>query len=121
MLIKLHEEISVGIMIVTDINVMELSQKPTLEDRIRELINKVTDSIYISSLEVIRNDDIYVLKMGLNCKDASPISIGYQGNEEGFMEFLCSEFQKRKLQNIRRNSITLLNGNSNVFYPIIEL
>lgn len=92
-----------------------------LECKVRELINKITDSKYISSLNVKHEDGIYILQLGLNCKDASPISFGYCGDELGFLKFLEKEFKKRHLQDIRYTSSILINGNSNLYYPIIEL
>lgn len=92
-----------------------------LEHRVRELINRVTKSKYISPLEVKYENGTYILRLGLNCKDASPISIGYQGNEEGFFKYLEKEFRKRRLQMVEYHTETLINGNVNLYYPIIEL
>lgn len=92
-----------------------------LEHEIRELINRVTCSEYISSLDVKHEDNIYTLRLGLNCKDAAPISFGYQGDEEGFLAYLEKEFRKRKLQNTKYTTGALINGNANQLYPIIEL
>lgn len=96
-------------------------KESNLECRVRELINKVTNSQYISPLDIKEEDGIYTLRLGLNCKDAAPISFGYQGNEEGFLKFLEKEFRKRKLQNITYTTGALINGDSNLYYPIIEL
>lgn len=92
-----------------------------LESKVRELINCVTNSTYISPLEVKHNDGIYVLRLGLNCKDAAPISFGYTGDEKGFLRYLKAEFKKRKLENINYTTATLINGNTDVFFPIIEI
>lgn len=105
----------------TDERDMALSQNKELIDKIRNLINTITDSKYISHLNVIHEDDLYVLRLGLNSKDASPISLGFQGDEDSFLKFLEKEFRKRKLQNIQYTKGTLINGDSNVYYPIIEL
>lgn len=92
-----------------------------LEHDVRELINQVTKSSYISSLNIKEEDGVYTLRLGLNCKDAAPISFGFQGDEEGFLKFLEKEFRKRKLQNIIYTKGDLVNGDSKLYYPIIEL
>ena len=98
-----------------------LNKESNLKHRIRELINQVTQSEYISPLNVSYEDGIYTLRLGLNCKDAAPISFGYQGDEAGFLDYLAKEFAKRKLQNIRYTTGTLINGECDLHYPIIEL
>lgn len=110
-------------MIHMDKNDTELYQQEecNLEQRIRELINNVTNSQYISNLDVYQENGIYVLRLGLNCKDAAPISFGYQGDEEGFLKFLEKEFRKRRLQNINYTTTTIINGDSGTYYPVIEL
>lgn len=111
-------------MILMAENIMELSQTK-LKDKIRELINQVTCSKYIGELDLIIetecNCSYFILKLGLNCKDASPISFGYQGDEEGFLNYLKKEFRKRKLQNLQYTQSKLINSDSNNYYPIIEL
>lgn len=92
-----------------------------LECEVRKLINRVTKSEYISPLDIKYEDGIYTLRLGLNCKDAAPISFGYQGDEEGFFKYLEKEFRTRKLQNVGYTTTTLINGESNLHYPIIEL
>lgn len=84
-----------------------------LEHRVRELINRVTNSKYISPLRVTKDGDLYTLRLGLNCKEANPISMGFQGNEEGFLLYLEKEFSKRKLQDVRYNTQTIINGDNN--------
>lgn len=96
-------------------------KESNLECRIRNLINQVTKSKYISYLNVRHEDGIYTLRLGLNCKDAAPISLGYQGDEKGFLNFLEKEFKKRKLQDIQYTTGVLINGDSNLYYPVIEL
>lgn len=101
---------------------MEQYHKQTeIETKVRNLINKVTNAKYISSLEIFYEDGLYTLRLGLNCKDASPISLGFQGNESDFLIFLEKEFRKRKLQNVRYTSTTLINEKSDSHKPIIEL
>ncbi len=96
-------------------------KESAFEHRIRELINHITNSEYISPLDVSYENGMYTLRLGLNCRDATPISLSYQGDEEGFIMFLEKEFKKRKLQNISYTTGTLVNGNSNMWHPIIEL
>lgn len=107
-------------MILTEINAMELYQN-NLKKKIVELIEEVTCSKYIGTLDLIVNCDLYILRLGLNCKDAAPISFGYQGSEEGFLAYLRREFRKRKLQNVEYTKGTLINGDSFVYHPIIDL
>lgn len=96
-------------------------KESNLECRVRKLINQVTKSEYISPLKITHKDGIYTLRLGLNCKDAAPISLGYQGDEEGFLKFLEKEFRKRRLQDISYTTGVLINDNSDIYYPIIEL
>lgn len=93
----------------------------SLEKIIRQLINKVTKSEYVSSLQVKCEDGIYTLRLGLNCKDASPITFGYQGDEKGFLIFLEKEFRRRKLQDVTYTKGVLINGDSFEYQPIIEI
>lgn len=97
------------------------SKESDIECRVRKLINQVTKSEYISPLSVKYENGIYTLRLGLNCKDASPISFGFQGDEEGFFKFLEKEFRKRKLQDVGYTTTALINGESNLYYPVIEL
>lgn len=110
-------------MIHMDRNDTELyhTNKSNLECRIRKLINEVTKSKYISPIDITYEDGLYTLRLGLNCKDAAPISFGYQGDEDGFLKFLAKEFRKRRLQNVWYTTTTLINGDSNLYQPIIEL
>lgn len=101
--------------------VLYQGKESNLECRVRRLINQVTESKYISPLKVIYDDGIYTLRLGLNCKDAAPISFGYQGDEDGFLKFLDKEFRTRRLQNIIYTTGVLVNGDNNSYYPVIEL
>lgn len=93
-----------------------------LKKKIYELINRVTNSVYTSTLDVRYEDGVYILRLDLNCKDAAPISLGYQGDEDGFLLYLENEFRKRKLQNTRYTKGNLVTGDrKSPFYPIIEL
>lgn len=92
-----------------------------LEDRIRNMICNITNSKYISALDVTYNNGIYVLTLGLSNRDAKPLSLGFQGTEEGFIKYLESEFKKRRLQEVQWNTVKIINGESPSHYPIIEL
>lgn len=92
-----------------------------LIDKIRTLLNQITESKYIGALDVKLDNGIYILSLGLGNKDAKPISLGFQGSEEEFLKFLEKEFRKKKFQSIDRNSTTLINGDAPMYYPIIEL
>ena len=109
------------IMIHMEENVMEQFPRKKLENKIRDLITELTNTIYISNINIKYNHGIYTLQLGLNCKEAVPMSISYQGNEEEFIEFVKKEFIKRKPHEIRYTKGTLLNGDGEIHYPIIEL
>lgn len=113
----------VDIMILMDRNVLGLSphKKKELEHKVREIINKVTCSKYISQLSVDYDAGMYILEMGMNCREAKPLVLGLTGTEDQFLKFIEKEFRKRQPQRVEYTSTTIINGNSDVFYPIIEL
>lgn len=100
---------------------MVLSQNKELEKKIRELIDSVTCSKYVSPLEVEEDNGMYVLRLSLNCKDAAPISFIYNGDEEGFFEFLRKEFKRRRLQEVMYSKQYIENSEVEFNYPVIEL
>ena len=109
-------------MILMEENDMASFQNKTkLENIIRDLLNEVSNSKYTSSLNVEYEDGIYTLQMGLNCKDASPVSIVYQGDESGFLDYLAKEFRRKRFAGVDYNTNTIINGEGNWFYAIIEL
>lgn len=117
-----REKILDDIMIHMEENVMEqFPRKKELENKIRDLITEITNTIYISHINIKYNHGIYTLQLGLNCKEAVPMSISYQGNEDDFIEFVKKEFIRRKPHEIRYTKGTLLNGDGVIHYPIIEL
>ena len=120
---KVHEKILDDIMILMGEKDMVpyRGKENELEHKIRKLINCITKSEYFSPLDVSYENGMYTLRLGLNCRDASPISLSCQGDEDDFIRFLEKEFRKRKLQNISYTTGTLINGNSIMFHPIIEL
>lgn len=118
----------VDITIVMEINDMEQSQNNiiSLENEIRNIINKVTNSKYTSTLKVEYDpeDNFFILKLGLNCKDATPIVLSFQGNEKDFLIFVAKEFSKRHLEDIIYTKGTLINNTENndyLYYPIINI
>lgn len=92
-----------------------------IEDKIRTYISKITNTICTTPLEVTYNNGVWVLSIGLGSKDAKPLSLGYQGDELGFIQYVCNEIRKRRLHLIHFNTSTLINRESNQYYPIIEL
>lgn len=110
-------------MIQMETNDMEQfrQRKVMIENEIRDIINRITNTIYISHINVSYQDGIYKLQLGLNCKEASPMSLGYQGDEQGFLKYVESEFRKRKPHEIRYTYATLLNEDEGIHYPIIEI
>jgi hypothetical protein len=98
-----------------------LNRDPELEKKVLDLLNEVTKSKYTSSLEINHSDGMYFLRLGLNCKDASPIALGFAGDEEAFLKWLRKEFKTRRLQDVRYTKAGLENGNSDMLYPIIEI
>ena len=102
---------------------MELSQNKLkhLEDSIREIICKSTDSIYVSYLRVIYEDGIYRLQLGLNGREAIKMSLGFQGDELEFIKYIESEFRKRIPQTVISATTTLINGDGGIHYPVIEI
>lgn len=100
---------------------MESFNKDLLEQKVRKVIDEVTCSKYIGPLDVQYEEGLYVVKLGLNCRDASPISLGFTGDEAGLLEFVKREFKKRKLQNVQFVKEKLENGKDGAHYPIIEI
>lgn len=120
---RMREEIldDITILMETNVTVLYRNRESPLENKVRDLINCVTKTEYVGPLSIRYECGIYTLRLGLNCRDATPISLGFQGSEEDFLKFLEKEFRKRKLQMVKYTKGVLINGDSNVFYPIIEL
>ena len=120
---RMREEIldDITILMETNVTVLYRNRETPLENKVRDLINCITKTDYISPISIRYDDGIYTLRLGLNCKDASPISLGFQGSEDDFLKYLEKEFKKRKLQMVKYTKGVLINGDSNMFYPTIEL
>lgn len=76
----------------------------TLEREILNIINEATDSEYIGKLKVVVDDDSYTLGLYLNL-EMSPMVFSYQGDEQGFKDFIREEMKSKKLQNIFRYEV----------------
>ena len=76
----------------------------TLEKEILNIINETTDSEYIGKLKVVVDDDSYTLGLYLNL-EMSPMVFSYQGDEQGFKDFIREEMKSKKLQNIFRYEV----------------
>ena len=91
-----------------------------LEQEVLCIINEVTESCYIGKLKVIvtepkhnkcdskckiLNDPIYELRLYLD-RWYTPISLAYEGTEEGFKEFIKNEFKKNKYEKVHFYKIT---------------
>lgn len=102
-------------------NIMELSHKKQLEDKIRKMINELSNDIYIAPLKVKFEAGIWSLKVGVNGKEVSQLSLGFQGSEEDFLKFLTKELKKRQIHRIVSNKVTLINGDAPMHHPVIEI
>ena len=68
-----------------------------IKDKVLRTINSVLrDSEYIGNLDVEQFEDIYILKLYLNHPDV-PLHISYQGDEQGFLDYLYKELSQRQL------------------------
>lgn len=104
-------------------NNLDLYQKNNiqLKEKIKLILEKETGAKYIGSLQVFCEDDVYTLRLGNNSSGATLVSIGFAGTEPEFLDFLKIEFRKKKLQDVTYTSSKLINGDSFIFCPIIEL
>lgn len=117
---KKHGWMQADIQIVMGGNSMESYQAKELVDKVRKIINDVTESKYISNIDIKKEDDFYRLQFDLGCRQA-PFALGFTGSEEELLEFIKKEFKKRRLESIEYTTVTLENGPSTIFYPVIDL
>lgn len=75
-----------------------------LENEILDIINEVTESIYVGGLKVTYEYGIYTLFLYLDVEYA-PIQLAYEGSEEDFKNYVRTEFKSRRLENIRRGRL----------------
>lgn len=91
-----------------------------LEDKIKELLECVSEAKYVGKIFVKNEDTFWMLKLGPN--EYQPfLSLAYEGDEEGFMKFLDIEFRKRKKSFVSQSKAVLFNGYSFLHQPMIEL
>lgn len=76
----------------------------TLEKEILDIINETTESEYIGKLKVVVDDESYTLGLYLNL-EMSPMIFYYQGNEQGFKDYIREEMKNRKLQKVFRYEV----------------
>ena len=76
----------------------------TLEKEILDIINEATESEYIGKLKVVVDDESYTLGLYLNL-EMSPMIFYYQGNEQGFKDYIREEMKNRKLQKVFRYEV----------------
>lgn len=68
-----------------------------LENKVLNIINCVTDSKYISTFKVEKDEDTYILKLDLT-QYLAPLVLSFEGDEEGFLKFIYDEFKNRKIE-----------------------
>lgn len=90
-----------------------------LEDKILEMINEITGAKYTGRVAVEYDDGFWMLKLSPT-KEFSMLTLGYEGDEKGFLSFIEKEISKRKL-NRGSAKIKLINGDSFEYKPVIEL
>lgn len=100
--------------------IMEQYQIIMIEDKIKELLEKVAEAKYTGKVFIKKDDDFWVLKLGPN--DYQPfLTLAYEGDEESFMKFLDVEFHKRKKSFRSQSKAVLFNGYSFLHEPLINL
>lgn len=75
-----------------------------LEKEISDIINDVTESIYVGGLKVVYEDGIYTLFLYLSVEYA-PIQLAYEGSEEDFKNYIKDELKSRKIECIPRGRL----------------
>lgn len=89
-----------------------------LELEIRNYISKLAGKKYIAPIEVVHDDGVYILYVGLGSKENRTVTLGMSGTEEEFLTYVRKELRKRLPSLTDISSTKLVNGNSNQFYPI---
>lgn len=67
-----------------------------IADKIRQIIRDTMCEEYIGDFTVEVDGDYYNLLLDLN-QWRAPLSLAYQGTEEGFLNYLTKEFKTRQL------------------------
>jgi hypothetical protein len=71
-----------------------------IADKIQQTIECALCTKYVSGFTLeIDDDDIWCLKLNLNQSDA-PLSLTYEGDESGFLNFLEKELKSRQIDRV---------------------
>lgn len=111
-----------GTMILMEKNIMALSpqNKYKLEKTIRRLISEFAGVPYIGNIEVSYSDNIYTVRL-LGSKEASPITLGFIGEEKPFLEYITKELKSRRLHLIPRTRTVQVEPPSVTLSPVIKV
>lgn len=71
-----------------------------LEEDILKIIEDEIGGKYIGKLQVNKDWDMYELLLHMN-QEQAPLHLGYQGDEEGFKEFIKEEMHYRKRNDVK--------------------
>lgn len=71
-----------------------------LEEDILKIIEDETGCKYIGKLKVVKSFDMYELLLHMN-QEQAPLHLGYQGDEEGFKNFIKEEMHFRKNNDVK--------------------
>lgn len=75
-----------------------------LANEILDIIDETINGEYIGKLEVVVDDDWYILNLFMNMHNA-PLVLAYQGTEKGFKKYIKEEIKRRKLEKVSRYEI----------------
>lgn len=75
-----------------------------LANEILDIIDETIGGEYVGKLEVIVDDDWYILNLFMNMHNA-PLVLACQGTEEEFKNYIREEIKKRKLEKVMRYEI----------------
>lgn len=92
-----------------------------LEVEFRDLITKATGAKYISKLNIYEEDGFWTLEMGINCQDAKPIVVTFEGTKDQFKEYLCKDFKRRNLAEIQYVTGKKVEEKPYDFHPVITI
>lgn len=67
-----------------------------LKTKILNVIKEALCAEYIGELDVIKENDSFILKLYLNQREA-PMYFAYQGTEEEFLNYLYKDLKKRQI------------------------
>lgn len=75
-----------------------------LANEILQIIDETIEGEYLGKLEVIVDDDWYILNLFMNMHNA-PLVLAYQGTENEFKNYIREEIKKRKLEKVMRYEV----------------